>query len=725
MNSYNLGIQGSGLILILLLIIASFFTIFIYLRTNPPINKGKKFLLISLRTLALLLLIFALFEPVITGVRSKIIEPKIAVLLDNSLSMKLEDASGDRLSKYKNVFNDSKLSDYDDENIIFRKFGESSQLVQNFKFDSLDFNDNQTDITTAIHSITQAKQNDNVKALVIFTDGAFNTGSNPIYAAEELSLPIFTIGIGDSAEPKDISVQALILNEIAYIDNPVPINVNIKANGYKGEDLKISIFDNNKLLETKELHLEDDFYESTVYFTYLPKEAGNRKITVKIDDKKDEISYKNNSISEFIKVLKNKRIISIFAGAPSGDLSFVKQFLSDLKGVEVKEFVQSQGSNFYTQATETDISETELFIFIGFPINSTPQGIIDKIAKQLSHNKPIFLMTSLNTDFNKLKSIEEFLPFNTASTRPNEFTILPDFNPRAASNPLIRVNGTDDDIEKWKNLPPVFRTETFVRPKPESEIIATFKINNVPLNEPFIITRNINSRKSIAVIGYNLFRWKLIAYGGELSKGNENPFDAYTTFLDNSIRWLSVSDINKRITITTTKKNYTKGEKVEFTAQVYDASYLPVDNASVNVSVSGNNETRNINLVSVGNGRYISSLEGLPSGDFNFKGEVIRNSQKIGSDDGRFSIGSVDIEHRNLRMQVELLRTISEASGGKFYTYNNISSIIDDIKSLKSFKAKPITLRSDFALWNYVWLLIVSLLLFAIEWFIRKRSGMI
>jgi len=49
-------------------------------------------------------------------------------------------------------------------------------------------------------------------------------------------------------------------------------------------------------------------------------------------------------------------------------------------------------------------------------------------------------------------------------------------------------------------------------------MVASFKVNNVPLNEPFIITRNINSRKSVAIIGYGLYRWKLLGYALKLQR---------------------------------------------------------------------------------------------------------------------------------------------------------------------------------------------------------------
>ena len=725
MNSYNLGITGSWFLLIVLLLAAVGFTIFTYYRTNPIIHRSKKTFLTALRSLGLAILIFALFEPVFTGFKSSVIVPKIAILFDNSVSMGITDAGGNRAAIYKSAIEKSKISQLSSEDAVFKKFGELTKDIKEFQFDSLSIRENFTDMSSALRSLFTQKSDENIRAVVMFTDGAFNSGQNPVYAAEELSLPVFTVGIGDTTEPRDISVQSVIVNEIAYIDNPVPINANIKVIGYKGANLEISFFDNNKLIESKSIIPDDEFYESTVYFTYLPKEAGNRKITVKINQKDGEITYKNNSSSEFVKVLKNKRIISIFGGAPTADISFVKQYLNTIPGIEVNEFIQSSGASFYKQASENEIADTELFLLIGFPNSTTPDNLLDKIARELGRGKPVMLITSLNTDFVKLRKLEEYLPFNTASSRAVEFNITADFSPKAVTSPLLRVNGTDDDIEKWKNLPPVFRTETFVRAKPESEMVASFKVNNVPLNEPFIITRNINSRKSVAIIGYGLYRWKLLGYAAEIAKGRTDAFDAFTKLMENSIRWLSVSDLNRRISITTSKKMYSHGERVEFIGQVYDASYLPVDNAVINISVSGGDEKRELSMISVGSGRYTANLDGLKSGDFSYDASVVRTSQKIGSDNGRFTIGDTELEYKNLRMESALLRAISDMNGGKFYTESNVSSLLDDIKSMKNFKEKPLTKRNDFALWSYPWLLVLALLLFAAEWTIRKRSGML
>ncbi len=238
MNSYNLGITGSWFLLIVLLLAAVGFTIFTYYRTNPIIHRSKKTFLTALRSLALAILLFALFEPVFTGFKSSVIVPKIAILFDNSVSMGITDAGGSRTAIYKSAIEKSKISQLSNEDAVFKKFGELTKDIKEFQFDSLSIRENFTDMSSALRSLFTQKSDENIRAVVMFTDGAFNSGQNPVYAAEELSLPVFTVGIGDTTEPRDISVQSVIVNEIAYIDNPVPINANIKVIGYKGAILK-------------------------------------------------------------------------------------------------------------------------------------------------------------------------------------------------------------------------------------------------------------------------------------------------------------------------------------------------------------------------------------------------------------------------------------------------------------------------------------------------------
>jgi hypothetical protein len=510
-----------------------------------------------------------------------------------------------------------------------------------------------------------------------------------------------------------------------YVNDKAPVNVRFDANGFDNQSVNVSLFEENTKIGESDVELVPGRIEYSVDFVYEPKVEGNRKLTVKLENLDGEITYRNNQMSKFVKVLKNKRVVSFFSGAATPDISFIKNAIRELEGVETRDFIQSLGPAFYAEPTQTDMNETEVFVFINFPTQTTSEAVIQNLLSHISRGKSILFIAGRDTDYSKLRKFEEYLPFNLASTRAKEFMVNLDLNPRALTNPLVRISGTEEDLSLWNNLPPIFKTETFVRIKSESELIASIKVNNVPIAEPLIMTREFQGIKSVAVMGYGLFRWKLGSTALEMSRQRTNTTDIFTMFFENSIRWLSLKDKAKQLIIKPSKEMYNVGERIEFVAQVYDASYQTVDNAIVDLQISAANETLNIVLSPIGNGRYFGAIESLPAGDHTFSGTAKLGNNILGKDDGRFSVGETPAEYMNLRMNASLLRNIAYLSGGKFYTQDNVESILDDIKNHKNYKARPVTERSEFTLWSQPWLMITALLLLSVEWFIRKRSGML
>jgi hypothetical protein len=726
MNAYSLGLSGSWWLLLLLAAAGISLGIYTYRYTIPAISKPRKIVQIILRSIAITLLLFALFEPVFTMITGKIELPSISVVLDNSISCSLNDAQFDRKKEYLEGLERAKLNSIDDKQLRYLLFDSDVRAFASFKPDSIKFDGQMTDISKSMEYVTAHSEENNTQAVVLFTDGAYNSGKNPLNDVDFLGKPVYVVGIGDSTEPKDVSLESIITNEVAYIDNPVPVNVNVKINGYDRGQVKLSLYDNDQFISEQEINVTSSSQASSAIFQYNPKQEGIRKLTVTASSLDGELTLKNNRLSEFINVLKNKRIVAIFAGAPSPDVSFLTNALSKQKGIEIKKYIQKKESEFFDNApTVSDLKEAEVIIFVGFPISSSPSAIVELIRKEVEQGKPLMFIASLNTDYNKLKVFEDYLPFITLSSKPQEFLALPDIKPDALSSPLLRVYGNEKDLKLWNDLPPIFRTETFVKAKPEAQTVSGLKVNNVPLKEPLIMTYSFQKIKSIAVLGYGLWRWKLLGYAPEVAEERTDAIDLYDIFVSNSYRWLSVSQENKNVRIKTSKKYYITSESVEFLGQIYDNSFNPIDNANVSVKVSGGSTERDLVLTSLGNGRYFGKIDGLTDGDYFFKGEATVSGNKLGSDNGRFSVGELSLEYLNLRMNSQLLRAIAERSGGKFYVPSQVGSLIEDIKSKSSFKDKALTVRSDFALWNLPWLLGISLTCFAAEWFMRKRYGMV
>lgn len=724
MNSYYFGISGNWAILIIISLALIAFSFWSYRKTVPEISIQRKTLLMTMRSIALVLLLFALFEPVYTAIKGSMKEPVVAVLMDNSLSMSLEDAGGDRKISYKKSLEDSQLDQLGD-GLIVKKFSNTLQENESLDFETLELDGSVTDITSAIGNINRSMSEENLRSIVLFTDGSFNSGDNPIYTAERFGKPIFIVGIGDSTFPKDLSIVNIITNEAVFINDEVPVNVRFDANGFEGKSVKIQFLEDNIGIGESTVELIPNRMEYSVDFTYKPKTEGNKKLSIRLENLEGEITFKNNQMSKFVKVLKNKRIVSFFSGAATADISFIKNAIKSQEGIEIREFIQSLGPTFYNEPNQADFNETEIFIFVNFPTVNTSDITLQNLVNQLSKGKSLLFIAGRETDYAKLRKFEEYLPFNVASTRAKEFMINVDLNPRALSNPLVRISGTDDDLIQWNNLPPIYKTETFVRLKSESELIASIKVNNVPIAEPLIMTREFQQTKSVAVMGYGLFRWKLSGHALEVSRGRESSNDIFTLFFENAFRWLSLKDRAKQLIIKPSKELYNVGERIEFVAQVYDASYQTVDNAIVELQIESPDETRTITMSPLNKGRYFGAMESLPAGDHIFKGTAKLGQNILGKDDGRFSVGETPAEYLNLRLNTSLLRNLAYITDGDFFTPENVSELLNTIRNHKNFKSRPVTERSEFSLWSQPWLLIISILLFSVEWFVRKRSGML
>ncbi len=728
MNSYTLGITGSWWIFALCALAGIALAWWSYQVTNPPLGRMRRFVLGFLRAMALSLILFALFEPVLSMIRASLSDPRLAIVIDKSLSMAIKDGSIDRAKALKQALTFAKLESLDEDDIEIVTFGEQAQgnIASLAKADSMPAKSLYTNIASAFSLVNEFDESDAVQAAILFTDGAVNAGANPIYESEYFGKPIFTVGIGDSLDPKDASIQSILVNEIVYAGMKVPIAVTIRATGFPNESqATITVFDNGAQIGKEIISLKPGIATYSVSVQTIPTQPGIHKITAKVSSSGNELTLKNNELSEFMKVLKQKRIISVFAGSPSPDVTFIKSVLERIPESSIKMHIHKQGSEFYPPSpTAQSLAEAESIIMIGFPIASTPASIMQMIKKEVEQGKPMMFIASQTVDYQKLKVIEPYLPFSVTSSSQQEYTATPDIQESGLSSPIMRINGDDRDKELWNSLPPIFKTETFIDVKPESEILSSIRIGSSPVPEPLIMTRTFAGNRSLAVLGYGLYRWKLLGMAPDIARGAKESPDILSSFIDQSIQWIGASEKEKLVKIRSSRKFYIGGEKVEMIAQVYNASLDPVDDAMVAVQISGPNTKREIRLANMGAGRYTASISGLPAGDYFYQGSASKGSV-LGKDDGRFSIGAESAEYLNLKMNAPLLRSMAEITGGKFYTPNTVSRFIEDLKKHPRFNQTSIIRESEIALWNNLWLLMIAISAFAIEWFMRKRSGLI
>jgi hypothetical protein len=274
-------------------------------------------------------------------------------------------------------------------------------------------------------------------------------------------------------------------------------------------------------------------------------------------------------------------------------------------------------------------------------------------------------------------------------------------------------------LSAWSRLPPIFKTQTSFKAKPEATVLGFSRVQGIVLGDPFLLTRNINKQKSVAVLGYGLWRWRL------MTQGTTETEQLLSVFLTNSVKWLTTHDDARSVRVLTTKRFYTQGEPVEFMGQAYDAAVQPVDNAQLRITVTQEEKVIETVLRPIGSGRYEGSIDGLSEGDYTFKASAQTDGQQLGEDNGRFTVGELNLEFQDTRMNAALLRQLAFRTGGRYYSPTDLGGLAQDIASQPSFSSRESIRTSTLELWNWRYSLIAIVLLLATEWFLRKRSGML
>lgn len=684
------------------------FVLFVYRHTIPKISASAKAVIIFLRTMSLLLILWMIFEPVITFNYKRNVEPELGIFIDNSESVTYKD-SLDRREKILRTVEHLKNETQHPVNV--RVF--SSVVKQSpDNPDSIIFNGSATNFSSVISYLNDSSKS--AAAAVIISDGIMTDGSNPVYAAEKLQIPVFTLGTGDTASRRDISLKKITANEYTYLNKQTPVAVSVFNSGFSGITVSATLKDENKTVANKIVQLSETGTNNIV-FDYTPAETGERKLSISLSPVEGEESRSNNAGIFYMNVLNDKLKIAMIAGSPSADLSIITSAVQEDKNNKVITSAEISGSKSYTDPGQKDpIDSSDVLFLINFPSATTPQSAIDRVMDAVTRkNKPFFILVTQLTDLNKLRNMEKVLPFSVNKISGDILQVQPEgLNP--AFHSVFSISGAEKEIG---NLPPVSRNSSEFIPKPESVTLIKSKSNNIPLNIPLIILRSLGNSRSFAFLAGDIWKWKL-----QTAESKSVFFD---NLLNGIIKWLNASSKQKQFIVNTKKKTYAAEEQIEFTAQLYDQTFTPVDTANVMLSLANGEEKLSMPMTPTGSGIYTATFRPVQKGDYNYSATADINGFTLSTGGSKFNIGDIDIEIQNTRMDSDLLKQLATATGGAYADIDNYDAVKKQIASVLNNSSKDIKSSAEFKMWSSEWILILILCLFAVEWFLRKRLGML
>lgn len=726
MENLNLKLHGNIFLFILSFIILMGFSIFVYRRTIPPVPNWFKKLLTALRIVSLLIILFILFEPILSLSWNRTEKPIVAVLLDNSASMSLTDDGEARSGKAKTVLNSDLFKKiFQDGEIEYYQFSDKLSDLSLAQLDSIKFNHDGTDIADALKTLKEKNIDRYLKAVVLISDGIDNLGENPARYVEDFDTPIFPIAIGKAIEQQDIVISKISSNQVTYANNKVPVDVTIQAIGFPGRKIEVQLLKDSELLDSKFIEIGKDLSEAKVRLYFTPKQPGFQKYHVQIPVQENELTAINNQKNFYTKVLKSKMKLLFLAGSPDPDFKFIKKNLAADPNIAIDFWVVRKNQQFYQGNFPDDMNtlkQYDCIILQSFPGKNVSPTFMTSLKKVLESNQtPLLFVAGNGVEYQSLLPLKEFLPFSVPLSQSQEILIIPRLTSRGLIHPVTRI--VDDEFEnqqKWREMPPIYLSlqrvqlfpgsETLLEVDPDQTLIRGMK---EPL--PIVVTKKMGQLKSMAILGYGIWRWDLLSWG--IGKSNE----VFNRFLNNSIRWLITKEDSKLVRIYPDQEIYRNGQQVAFTGEVYYEDYRPMEGVEVKLTVRSKQKNYEISLVGIGEGKYEGALQALPGGDYSYQGIATYNNRDIGKDEGNFSVEDFSLEFLQTKMNESLLQQLALKSGGKFFTDSTYASLAETV----NFPVKKTLESTEMQLWNKLLLLIAVIIFLSIEWFLRKRSGML
>jgi len=736
--NFDLKFSTAFLFPLLLILLAVIFTLFVYRDTNPRAADWLRRGLAVLRTFALALALLLLFEPVFTLGLQREQKPTIAVLVDRSASMNLADSTMKRAEAVRQAFSLPWKKELEKRaTVAVFSFSDSLRRMNVDTLPQMQFTGDGSDLSGALLNAKKLLADQHLSGAIMFTDGAQNMGENPARVAERFGVPIITVGLGSARGTRDVLLSDIVTNEIAYAETQLPVEINISNLGYAGRRARVRLFEEGaaKVLHEQQVTLPADDTQLTSRVNITPGKVGLNRYLVQIDTLAGELTHENNRRTFYVRVLKSKLKLWIFAGAPSPDCSFLKRTLAADPNFQLQDFAQRPDGNFYnnvsaaslvaalTRAGRDDANHLDGVIMLDFPRRDSDRRLLEALLQQLTQKQtPLFFLNGPGVDIASLWQFRSVLPLAAAPAATNERLV--NLQPELAglSHSMTRFAETPEGNRRlWEELPPIFCNLFNLQPIAGSQILASLANQRVNQpgpargNMPVLFAQKSAERKTVAIFAYGLWRWHLLMQGV-----GKTPM-AYETFMRNAVRWMVTREDAKLVRITSNKEIYRGGEAIELTAQIYHEDYRPREGAQVRAQLSGPQFSQEVILQDIGDGLYRATLPVLGGGEYQFRGVAEQSGQKIGEDAGRFSVEPFSLEFLNTRLNEPLLRQMALATGGAYGPADSLENFIARLPLTPMSRQEA----SDFALWGRAPVLLILLFVLGMEWFVRKRQGML
>jgi uncharacterized membrane protein len=710
-----------------------------YADSLVPLTARRRYALTALRAVTLLFLVACLLRPVKVMPPDTSSDAVVPVLVDTSRSMRLADVDGrPRIEAARDILRQhvgpALQGRFQSE---LWTFGDT---VAKATGETLATEGRGSDLSAALRAVRERYRERRVAGIIVISDGGDTGSQDAAQSVEDGGTPVFTVGVGSPRVAPDLEVVDVAAGEAALTDSSVDLTVSAVSRGVE-RPFQLRVLENGRPVDLRTVKPVGTDSPVREVFTVSPSRETATLYTVEITAAPGELVAENNRRSVLVSPPGRKRRILAVEGAPGFEHTFIKRALASDPGIEIDSVVRKgrdeQGdATYFVQAAASRAAQLadgfppdreSLFQYDAIVFANIEPDSLSRVQLELAaafveeRGGGVLVLGAKSFEQQGLvgTALEEVLPVNlhdrgsgvvrTSSRTGKPFRLR--LTPEGASHPAVRIGMSPEDTAKrWSQVPALAGATSLGAPRPGAQVLAvTDAADGV---RPVLAVQRFGRGRSMVFAGEASWRWRM-----QLPSSDRT----HELFWRQVARWLSAAtpDHVSAAALAPILPGATEALSVE----VRDKGFEPVRNANVTMQVSlPGGEVRDLKptLADAKTGRYTAQTRFEQPGVYRIVSEARRGSDVLGTSRQWVLAGAADLELADPRLNEDVLRRVSRASGGRYLEVQDLSSL-PSLLALSTDDSAPPQLQE---LWHNIWIFMAVVILLGAEWLLRRQWGL-
>ena len=688
-----------------------------YLRQLAITGLRHTAILLSLRLLALVLLVPMLFEPVVRYIATTRPDRPLFVVVDSSGSMSVPDLQNGP-TRIQSVWAALQPQlDKIQKTFAARFFAFDStcrELPSSGAISSITADGKSTDIVKALSTVLgQTDRSD--AAVILISDGIDNTSGDVLSAVAASRRPIHTVWVGSeeaqASSIANIAVDSIKADDEMSVGHVAKLGVVIKSTGLASRVVEVKLAQVDSAgkpvgeITSKRLVLEPLPQGQVVEMEYKPATLGVQHLAAWIDPVPGERSTVDNRQELQALALDPRIKVLYIEGRARPEYRDLNRALQRDANIEAASLLRLQQDKFSASgsvdgqpfkalpASDDQWRKFDVIILGDLDASFFTKSQQDAIERRVSEGGGLLMMggqSSFGPGSFAGTPIEKALPVfvggTDAAQEKTEF--VPRLTAEGASHPAM------EGLTEWfgqgdkpgqKQLPPIRGNVVIPKTRTGATTVLVHQERPGPDGKPQVVLalQQYGKGRSGAFTADTTYLWYLPLRG----MGQDSP---YNRFWGQVLRWLAGADVRNRqrgagMEALISKTVYELGDSITLKAMVRDEKGDATRFANVAVKLqqdgkpSPSSKDRSLTPSDSYTGMYHLDLSGLGQGEWTAQMIASKDGKEIGRQTVKFTLIAPADELLQLASRPQLLAEISRRTSGYHYPLAQLPALINQL----------------------------------------------